>query len=109
MEQLTLAYMDARSDAILINYCLFPVLSLDFFVFIRFGMEMENVPAVIPYYCFTKTGLMLEKYVSFEEQINNYKVYYYESLRKSSIDWGKMKIHIFHLLKNFPVNALYVL
>ena len=77
MEQLTLAYMDARSDA--------------------------NINQLLLY----KNGFDAGKYVSFEEQINNYKVYYYESLRKSSIDWGKNENSYFPFIENF-LSTLYM-
>lgn len=51
-----------------------------------------------------KNGFDAGKYVSFEEQINKYKAYYYESLRQSSDGWESSENSYFPF-----VYALYVL
>ena len=41
------------------------------------------------------------KYVSFEEQINNYKFYYYEALRRSSTSRDTNENSYFPFMENF--------
>ena len=48
-----------------------------------------------------KNGFDAGKYVSFEEQINNYKAYYYESLRQSSDSWESGENSYFSFIENF--------
>ena len=54
-----------------------------------------------------KNGFDAGKYVSFEEQINNYKSYYYEALRKSSIGWENGENTYFPYIENF-LSTLYM-
>ena len=54
-----------------------------------------------------KNGFDAGKYVSFEEQINNYKSYYYEALRKSSIGWENNENTYFPYIENF-LSTLYM-
>lgn len=71
MEQLELAYMAARSDA--------------------------NINQLLLY----KNGYDVGKYVSFEEQINNFNVHYYEALRQSSEGWQTGENSYFPFVENF--------
>ena len=48
-----------------------------------------------------KNGFDAGKYVSFEEQINNYKAYYYEALRQSSIGWESNENTYFPFIEIF--------
>ena len=48
-----------------------------------------------------KNGFDVGKYVSFEEQINNYKAYYYEELRQSSVGWETNENSYFPFIENF--------
>ena len=54
-----------------------------------------------------KNGFEAGKYVSFEEQINNYKAYYYASLRKSSEGWDTNENSYFPFVENF-LSTLYM-
>ena len=54
-----------------------------------------------------KNGFDAGKYVSFEEQINNYKAYYYEALRQSSIGWESNENTYFPFIDNF-LSMLYM-
>ena len=45
--------------------------------------------------------------MSFEEQINNYKAYYYESLRLSSVGWETGENDYFPFIENF-LSKLYL-
>ena len=52
-------------------------------------------------------GFDAGKYVSFEEQINNYKAYYYEALRQSSVGWEAGENSYFPFVENF-LSTLYM-
>ena len=54
-----------------------------------------------------KNGYDVVKYVSFEEQINNYKAYYYDALRKSSEGWSSNENNYFYFIENF-LSTLYM-
>ena len=54
-----------------------------------------------------KNGYEAGKYVSFEEQINNYKAYYYEALKQSSQGWDTNENDYFPFIENF-LSTLYM-
>ena len=54
-----------------------------------------------------KNGYDAGKYVSFEEQINKYKAYYYEALRISSQGWENNENDYFPFMENF-LSTLYM-
>lgn len=54
-----------------------------------------------------KNGYDAGKYVSFEEQINNFKSYYYDSLKQSSIGWDTNENDYFPFIENF-LSTLYM-
>lgn len=54
-----------------------------------------------------KNGFDAGKYVPFEEQINNYKAYYYASLRKSSEGLDTNENSYFPFIENF-LSTLYM-
>ena len=54
-----------------------------------------------------KNGFDAGKYVSFEEQINNYKAYYYDSLKASSVGWENNESSYFPFIENF-ISTLYM-
>ena len=54
-----------------------------------------------------KNGYDAGKYVSFEEQINNYKAYYYDALYQSSIGWNDNNNTYFPFIENF-LSTLYM-
>ncbi len=50
-----------------------------------------------------KAGFDASRYISFEEQINRTKGSYYESFRKSSINWHENKNDYFFFVENFLI------
>lgn len=48
-----------------------------------------------------KNGFDAGKYISFEEQINNYKTYYYDALKKSSTGWESNSNDYVPFIQNF--------
>lgn len=107
MEQLELAYMVARSDANINQLLLIPCVILDFLCihpFIDGNGRMSRLLSLLLLY---KNGYDAGKYVSFEEQINNYKSYYYDSLKQSSIGWDTNENSYFPFIENF-LSTLYM-
>ena len=48
-----------------------------------------------------KNGYDVGKYISYEEQINNNKSWYYESLRESSVNWHESHNDYFPFVQHF--------
>ena len=87
MEQLVLAYMDASNNSNINQLLLIPCVILDFLCIHPFKDGNGRISRLLSLLLLYKNGFGAGKYVSFEEQINNNKGYYYETLRKSSIGW----------------------
>ena len=87
MEQLELAYMEARNDANINQLLLIPCVVLDFLCIHPFRDGNGRMSRLLSLLLLDKNGYDAGKYVSFEEQINSYKAYYYEALRESSVGW----------------------
>ena len=85
MEQLELAYMEARNNANINQLLLIPCVVLDFLCIHPFRDGNGRMSRLLSLLLLYKNGYDAGKYVSFEEQINNYKAYYYDALRESSI------------------------
>ena len=107
MEQLTLAYLDARSDANINQLLLIPCVILDFLCIHPFRDGNGRMSRLLSLLLLYKNGFDAGKYVSFEEQINDYKAYYYEALRQSSIGWEKNENTYFPFIENF-LSTLYM-
>ena len=54
-----------------------------------------------------KSGFDVGKYISFEEQINKNKGWYYQALKESSEEWHESKNNYFPFMQNF-LSTLYV-
>lgn len=107
MEQLELAYMVARSDANINQLLLIPCVILDFLCIHPFRDGNGRMSRLLSLLLLYKNGYDAGKYVSFEEQINNYKSYYYESLKQSSIGWDTNENSYFSFIENF-LSTLYM-
>ncbi len=107
MEQLVLAYMEARSDANINQLLLIPCIILDFLCIHPFRDGNGRMSRLLSLLLLYKNGFDAGKYVSFEEQINNYKAYYYESLRQSSVGWESNENSYFPFIENF-LSMLYM-
>ena len=106
MEQLILAYMDARDDSGVNQLLLIPCVVLDFLCvhpFVDGNGRMSRLLSLLLLY---KAGFDAGKYISFEEQINKNKGAYYEALRRSSINWHENKNDYFFFVGNFLVTLL---
>lgn len=107
MEQLELAYMVARSDANINQLLLIPCVILDFLCIHPFRDGNGRMSRLLSLLLLYKNGYDAGKYVSFEEQINNYKSYYYDSLKQSSIGWDTNENNYFPFIENF-LSTLYM-
>ena len=107
MEQLELAYMEARSDAGINQLLLIPCMILDFLCIHPFRDGNGRMSRLLSLLLLYKNGFDAGKYVSFEEQINNYKAYYYEALRQSSKGWETNENSYFPFIENF-LTTLYM-
>ena len=107
MEQLELAYMEARSDANVNQLLLIPCVILDFLCIHPFRDGNGRMSRLLSLLLLYKNGFDAGKYVSFEEQINNYKAYYYESLCQSSDSWESGANSYFPFIENF-LSMLYM-
>lgn len=107
MEQLELAYMEARSNANINQLLLIPCVILDFLCIHPFRDRNGRMSRLLSLLLLYKNGFDAGKYVSFEEQINNYKAYYYEALRVSSEGWDTNENSYFPFIENF-LSMLYM-
>ena len=107
MEQLELAYLEARSNANINQLLLIPCVILDFLCIHPFRDGNGRMSRLLSLLLLYKNGYDAGKYVSFEEQINNYKAYYYEALRRSSEGWTENENSYFPFIENF-LSTLYM-
>jgi len=107
MEQLELAYMEARGDANINQLLLIPCVILDFLCIHPFRDGNGRMSRLLSLLLLYKNGFDAGKYVSFEEQINEYKAYYYDSLKQSSINWDTNENSYFPFIENF-LSTLYM-
>ena len=107
MEQLELAYLAARNNANINQLLLIPCVILDFLCIHPFRDGNGRMSRLLSLFLLYKNGYDAGKYVSFEEQINNYKAYYYEALRQSSEGWEKNENSYFPFIENF-LSTLYM-
>ncbi len=107
MEQLELAYMEASNDAGINQLLLIPCVILDFLCIHPFRDGNGRMSRLLTLLLLYKNGYDVGKYVSFEEQINNYKGFYYHSLQQSSDGWEDNKNTYVPFIENF-LSTLYM-
>ena len=107
MEQLVLAYMEAKDDANINQLLLIPCVILDFLCIHPFRDGNGRMSRLLSLLLLYKAGFDAGKYVSFEEQINNNKAYYYDALQQSSIGWEDNLNTYIPFIQNF-VSTLYM-
>ena len=101
MEQLILAYIDASSNANINQLLLIPCVILHFFCIHPFKDGNGRMSRLLSLLLLYKNGFDAGKYVSFEEQINNSKGYYYEALKESSELWNANENSYIPFIQNF--------
>jgi Fic family protein len=107
MTQLVLAYMEAKNNANINQLLLIPCVVLDFLCIHPFRDGNGRMSRLLSLLLLYKNGYDAGKYVSFEEQINNYKGYYYEALQKSSVGWHENQNTYVPFIENF-LSTLYM-
>lgn len=107
MEQLVLAYIDARNNSNINQLLLIPCVILDFLCIHPFKDGNGRMSRLISLLLLYKSGFDVGKYVSFEEQINNSKGYYYETLKQSSTSWNINENNYVPFIQNF-LSTLYM-
>jgi len=107
MEQLILAYMDARSNYNINQLLLVPCFILDFLCIHPFSDGNGRMSRLLSLLLLYKNGFDAGKYISFEEQINKQKALYYEALRESSDNWHDNQNSYFPFIENFITTLLF--
>ena len=106
MEQLMLAYMDARSSYGVNQLLLAPCVILDFLCIHPFTDGNGRMSRLLSLLMLYKNGFDAGKYISFEEQINIGKADYYEALRQSSAGWHENRNSYFPFITSFITTLL---
>lgn len=106
VEQLIYAYMDARDNPHVNQLLLIPCVILDFLCIHPFADGNGRVSRLLTLLLLYKNDFDVAKYVSFEEQINNAKEYYYQALEESSGGWHENKSTYIPFMENF-LSTLY--
>lgn len=107
MEQLILAYMEAKNNSNINQLLLIPCIILDFLCIHPFKDGNGRMSRLLSLLLLYKSGFDAGKYISFEEQINNSKGYYYEALKQSSISWNINENSYIPFIQNF-LSTLYM-
>jgi Fic family protein len=107
MDQLILAYIDARSNYNINQLLLIPCFVLDFLCIHPFADGNGRISRLLSLLLLYKSGFDAGKYISFEEQINKGKADYYETLRLSSENWRDAKNSYYPFIENFITTLLY--
>jgi len=107
MEQLTLAYIDARSNYNINQLLLIPCYILDFLCIHPFHDGNGRISRLLSLLLLYKSGFDSGQYISFEQQINQTKAKYYQALKDSSDKWHENSNSYFPFMINFVTTLLY--
>lgn len=107
MEQLELAYLDAKDNPRTNQLLLIPCVILDFLSIHPFRDGNGRMSRLLSLLLLYKNGFDVGQYISFEEQINKNKAAYYEALRQSSQGWAENANNYDPFTKNF-ISTLYI-
>lgn len=101
MEQLLLAYYDARQDSEIPSLLLIPCFILDFLCIHPFSDGNGRVSRLLTVLLLYLSGYDIVKYISYEGQVNKYKESYYEALETSSDSWHENENDYVPFIINF--------
>lgn len=107
MEQLILAYMDARDNYAINRLFLIPCFILDFLCIHPFADGNGRISRLLSLLLLYKNDFDAVRYISFEEQINRNKSAYYQALKDSSENWHDGKNSYFPFIQNFIATLLH--
>jgi Fic family protein len=106
MEQLILAYMDARDNSAVNRLLLIPCFILDFLCVHPFSDGNGRISRLLSLLLLYKSGFDAGRYISFEEQINLNKAGYYKALQDSSDGWRTSENSYFPFIESFATTLL---
>lgn len=104
IEQLLLAYIDANCSPNVNKLLLIACFILDFLCIHPFDDGNGRVSRLLTILLLYRSGYTIGRYISIEEQINNYKDYYYQALYESSTGWHDNQNDYTPFLKFFLFN-----
>lgn len=106
MKQFVLAYDDAANDSVINSLLLIPCVVLDFLCIHPFSDVNGRMSRLLSLLLLYSEGFDAGKYISFEEEINKTKGYYYEVLKKSSFGWHENKNDYFPFVRYFLLTLM---
>ncbi|MDR1157631.1 MAG: Fic family protein [Oscillospiraceae bacterium] len=106
MEQLILAYIDARDNSAINRLLLIPCFILDFLCIHPFSDGNGRISRLLSLLLLYKSGFDAGRYISFEEQINRNKAGYYKALKDSSDGWHTGENSYFPFIESFVTTLL---
>ncbi len=101
MEQLLLAYYDARQDSDIPELLLIPCVIVDFLCIHPFLDSNGRVSRLLTVLLLYFAGYDIGRYISLEGQINKYKEAYYDALEKASEGWHENQNDYIPFMINF--------
>ena len=106
MEQMILAFMDARDDSNINQLLLIPCVILDFLSIHPFSDGNGRMSRLLSLLLLYKNGFSIGRYISFENQINLNKKEYYQSLKLSSENWSNSANDYYPFINHFLVTLI---
>ena len=107
MQQLVLAYAQARDDAAINKLLLIPCVILDFLCVHPFADGNGRLSRLLTLLLLYRNGFDAGKYISFEGVVNTRKAEYYAALKESSEGWSENRPRYFPFMVDF-LTTLYV-
>ena len=107
MQQLVLAYAQARDDAAINKLLLIPCVILDFLCVHPFADGNGRLSRLLSLLLLYRNGFDAGKYISFEGVVNTRKAEYYAALKESSEGWSENRPRYFPFMVDF-LTTLYV-
>lgn len=101
MEQMILAFYEARQDSEISPLLLIPCFILDFLCIHPFTDGNGRISRLLTVLLLYSFGYDIVRYISFENKINNYKDNYYDALEQSSVLWHEGKNDYVPFVVNF--------
>ena len=101
MQQLALAYAEARDDAAINKLLLVPCVILDFLCVHPFADGNGRLSRLLTLLLLYRNGFDVVKYISFEGAVNRRKAEYYASLKESSEGWHDNRPRYFPFVVDF--------
>ena len=101
MEQLMLAFYEARQDSEIAPLLLIPCFIVDFLCIHPFTDGNGRVSRLLTVLLLYSFGYDIVRYISFEGQVNKYKESYYAALEQSSVSWHEESNDYVPFIVNF--------